>query len=128
MTITARQLVFTVFFIVGKSMCRLICIVISLFMVSCQGIRNTTTYNMELMYIEQSLLRQSATVGLYLKYKCCEGNKFLNSESCDKVRDTYVTIKNRTAYHIGMMRYLGRLTEFRPEPPKLKVEEYPVCE
>ena len=119
---------FTALFIVGKIMCRLICIALSLFMVSCQGIRNTTTYNLELMYIEQGLVRQSATVGLYLKDKCCEGTKFLNTEYCANTRDTYVTIKERTAYHLGMMRYLGRLTETRPEPPKFKVEEYPVCE
>lgn len=128
MTITARLLVFTALFIVGKIMCKIICIALSLFMVSCQGIRNTATYNMELIYIEQGLTRQSITVGLFLKMKCCEGKKFLNTEYCTNTRDTYVTIKSRTAYHLGMMRYLGRLTETRPEPPKLNIEEYPVCE
>ena len=119
---------FTALFIVDKIMCRFICIALSLLMVICQGIRNANTYNMELIYIEQGLVRQSITVGLYLKDKCCEGKKFLKSESCAQVRDTYVTIKERTAYHLSMMRYLGRLTETRPEPPKLNIEEYPVCE
>ena len=115
-------------FTVGKIMCRIICIAFSLCMLSCQGIRNSATYNMELIYIEQGLVRQSVTVGLFLKMKCCEGTKFLDTERCADTRDTYVTIKKRTAYHLGMMRYLGRLTDIRPDTPKFKVEEYPVCE
>lgn len=122
----------TAFYIVDKAMryfnITSLLVGITFFMVSCRGIRNTVNYNLELIYIEQGLRRQSITVGLYLKAKCCEGTKFIDTTECKDIRDTYVTIKERTSYHMDMMRYLARMADEKPQIKKLEVEGHPICE
>ena len=126
------QAVYMDLFIVGKTMFKTlftsVFILCLMCLVGCRGIRNTAVYNLELIYIEQGLRRQSATVGLYLKTKCCNGKNFIDTEECTKTRDTYVTIKNRTGYHMAMMRYLARISDSRPEPAKLDIEGHLICE
>ena len=123
-----RQLAFTALFIVGKSMLRVICIVFSIFMVSCQGIRNPAIYNLELVYIEESIRRQNDIVEHYLKSSCCEQGKISVSTHCQSILDTYKTVKDRSSYHLDMMRYLGRLTDKRPFHTKLVIEGDKLCE
>lgn len=128
MTLTARLLIYMVIYIVGRFMYKLLCIMCIFVLCSCQGIRNTASYNLELVFLEQGLKRQSIAVGLYLKMKCCKNGSFINDASCNKLKDTYVTVKERTDYHIDMMKYLGRLSEDRPKLHNLDVERYPICE
>ena len=128
MTPMARLPVFTALFIVGKIMCRIICIALSLFMVSCQGIRNPAIYNLELIYMEESLRRQNEIVEAYLKSTCCSEGKISITTHCQDALDTYKTVKVRSPYHFGMMRYLGRLTEDRPFQTKLVVNGDHLCE
>jgi len=120
--------VFTALFIVGKIMFRLICLLSMCTMVSCTPIRDRNTYNLELVYIQQGLERQGEIVLDHIKSTCCLGSKFSDSLECNSMVDTYITVKERTPYHLGMMRYLGRLTEDRPEPPKVVVEGALLCE
>lgn len=119
---------FTALFIVGKIMLRTICLFSVVFVVSCTGIRNSSTYNMELIYIEQGLTRQGDIVKKYIKGNCCEGNKYKDSTQCYGALDTYLTIKTRTKYHMDMMRYLGRLSDVRPELPELIIKGDSICE
>ena len=124
----ARLLKSTATYTVGNNMHKILLIILSLLALSCTGIRDTNTYKLELLYIEQGLKRQSSAVGKYLKEKCCLGGKFVDSALCNTTRDTYVTIKIRTTYHMDMMRYLGRLSDQKPDMPKIKVMEHPICE
>ena len=119
---------FMALFIVGKIMLRVICIVFSIFMVSCQGIRNPAIYNLELIYMEESLRRQNEIVESYLKSTCCSDGKISITTHCQDALDTYKTVKVRSPYHFAMMRYLGRLTEKRPFQTKLVVEGDYLCE
>lgn len=119
---------FTALFIVDKIMFRVICIVISIFMVSCQGLRNPATYNLELIYMEESLRRQNDIVEAYIRSTCCLDSKISITTHCQDALDTYKTVKVRSPYHFAMMRYLGRLTEERPFHTKLVIEGDHLCE
>ena len=119
---------FTALFIVGKIMVKFVCTMCLLLMVSCTAIRDSNTYNLELIYIQQGLERQGEIVLEYIKSTCCLGSKFTDTLQCNSSVDTYVTIKERTPYHLDMMRYLGRLSNFRPEPPKIIIEGALLCE
>jgi len=124
----ARQLVFMALFIVGKIMVKIICTIALLLVVSCTGIRDRNTYNMELIYIEAGLTRQGELVREYLRSTCCEGRVFQESMDCHSALDTYVTVQQRTPYHLGMMRYLGRLSDSKPELPAIILEGALLCE
>lgn len=128
MTPTDRLQVSTALFIVGKNMFKLICTVTIIALASCTAIRDRSTYSLELVYIEQGLERQSEIVLEHIKSTCCTGKEFHDSQSCNSMVDTYITVKQRTPYHIGMMRYLGRLSDQRPEPPKVTIEGALLCE
>lgn len=123
-----RLLASTALFIVGKNMYKFIFAVSLLFVVSCTGIRDRITYNMELFYIEEGLTRQGELVREHLRNTCCQGKQFQQTTDCYAALDTYITIKERTSYHVNMMRYLGRITDERPELPKVSIEGDPVCE
>jgi hypothetical protein len=120
--------VFTALFIAGKIMLRAICLFSIVLVASCTGIRNRSTYNMELIYIEQGLTRQGDIVKEYIKSTCCQGGHYQDSIDCYAALDTYITIKERTKYHLDMMRYLGRFTDDRPELPEIIIEGDLVCE
>ena len=115
-------------FIVGKIMLRVICIVLSIFMASCQGLRNPAIYNLELIYMEESLRRQNEIVGTHLRDTCCVDNKMSITTHCQEILDTYKTVKARSPYHFAMMRYLGRLTDKRPFHTKLVIDGDHLCE
>ena len=119
---------FTALFIVGKIMLRVICLFCIVLVASCTGIRDRSTYNMELIYIEQGLTRQGDIVKEYIRSTCCQGRRYQDSIDCYAALDTYVTIKERTKYHLDMMRYLGRFTDVRPELPEIIIEGDLVCE
>ena len=128
MTRVVKLLVFMAIFIVGKIMFRIICLFSMCTLASCTPIRDRNTYNLELVYIEQGLERQGEIVLEHIKSTCCNEQEFTDSLECNSMVDTYVTIKERTPYHLAMMRYLGRLTEERPKPPKVVVEGALLCE
>ena len=109
-------------------MFKFICTIAILFIVSCTGIRDRNTYNMELIYIEEGLIRQGDLVKEYLKSTCCAGDQFQESIDCHSALDTYITIRERTPYHLQMMRYLGRLSDERPAIPQVVVEGDMLCE
>ena len=124
----ARLLVSTVLFIVGKIMRRLICLLTMCALASCTAIRNSNTYNLELTYIQQGLDRQGKLVHELIKKTCCRGTEFKDSLYCNSMADTHITVKNRTPYHLAMMRYLGRLTDERPELPVIDIDGGELCE
>lgn len=119
---------FTALFIVGKIMRWLIYLFIVFIVAGCTPLRDRNTYNLELIYIQQGLERQSEIVLEHIKGTCCLGNEFTDTLYCNSTVDTYMTIKERTPYHLDMMRYLGRLSNFRPEPPKVIIEGALLCE
>lgn len=124
----ARLLAFTALFIVGKTMPRLICLLSMCALASCTAIRNSNTYNLELIYIQQGLDRQGELVLEHIKKTCCLETEFTDSLDCNSMVDTYITIKKRTPYHLDMMRYLGRLTDERPELPVIDIDGGELCE
>jgi len=109
-------------------MSKVIFVITLLFMGSCTGIRDRNTYNIELIYLEEGLNRQGELVREYIRNTCCIGNEFHDSIDCHSALDTYITVKERTPYHLAMMRYLGRLAEDRPEVPEVVVEGAILCE
>ena len=119
---------FMALFIVGKIMLRAICLFSIVLVASCTGIRDLTTYNMELFYIEEGLTRQGDLVKEYLRNTCCHNKEFQKTTDCYAALDTYITIKERTSYHVNMMRYLGRIIDERPKLPKVNIEGGNLCE
>ena len=111
-----------------KLLLKCILLVVLLIVSSCTGIRNVGTYSMELVYLEMSLTRQGELVKEYIKTNCCSGSSYQESIDCHAAVDTYLTVKQRSKYHLDMMRYLGRLSDDRPELPQIVVEGALVCE
>ena len=116
-------------FIVGKIMRLFILVFCLAAFTSCVAIRDTAVYNMELMFLEKTILYQNKAVKKYLNTHCCSNGVFnATSKECGQHLDTYITIKSRMNYHTDMMRYLARIIEQKPDLPKLEIDGEGLCE
>jgi hypothetical protein len=105
----------------------LICI-IGFSNLSCAGIRNLVTYQLELQFIQQGLERQNEVVLAHIQAVCCDRGRYTGSLECESMSDMYITLRERATYHFDMMRYLGRISDDRPQLPEFTVEGETLCE